>query len=400
MSYYQAIKDLAKEHNLNIKDLLVLAPQNDPFYAGSPTDCAQAHWFKNVWDAAGYRSGVHLRRAHYWSVSQLALELHNGRPYENTDTCWKYTCQAAKMARYLGLVQVEAIADNKNPPPAVLTEYGGLELSYEIAIPDLSRPQVSLFGMGVPDIQPYHLEVWVEKSTMNDVLEPVCERYEANLVTFEGEVSITACSDLVRRVQAAGKPARVFYISDFDPAGRSMPTATSRKVEWMRHHFGTEEHIKVQSIALTLEQVRTYRLPRTPIKDTEKRAGKFEDTFGSGAVELDALEALHPGVLASIVEEALDPFYSHEAAAEMREAHRTLRADVEAQVASITAKYQEAIRALAAMQVELRSIDVDAEAYTPERASPAIAEPDDWLFDSARSYGKQIDAYKAFQDGV
>lgn len=400
MSYYQAIKKLAKEHGLSVTDLLALAPQNDPFYAGTKTDMAQARWFKGIWDAAGYSSGVHLRRAHYWCVSRPGLELHNGEPYENTDKCWKYTCQASKMARYLRLVRIEDIVDNKNPPPAVLTEYGGLELSYEIAIPDLSRPRVTLYGMGVPDIQPFHLEVWVEKSTMNDVLAPVCRRYGANLLTFEGEASITACSDLIRRVEEAGKPARIFYISDFDPAGRSMPVATSRKAEFLRLLYEVEEHFKVQPIALTLEQVRRYRLPRTPIKESERRAGRFENTFGSGAVELDALEALHPDTLAELVAEALEPFYSHAAAEEMRQAHRALRAEVESRVADITAKYQDAIKALEAMQAELRAIEVDPAPLTPRRYSPEAAEPQGWLFDSERGYGPQIAAYKAFKDGL
>jgi hypothetical protein len=42
--------------------------------------------------------------------------------------------------------------------------------------------------------------------------------------------------------------------------------------------------------------VRQYRLPRTSIKPSELRKQRFEDTFGTGAVELDALETLHPGL--------------------------------------------------------------------------------------------------------
>ena len=49
-----------------------------------------------------------------------------------------------------------------------------------------------------------------------------------------------------------------------------------------------------------------YNLPRTPIKDTERRKDKFEQTFGVGATELDALEALHPGELARLLNAELD----------------------------------------------------------------------------------------------
>ena len=45
------------------------------------------------------------------------------------------------------------------------------------------------------------------------------------------------------------------------------------------------------------------------MKATEKRAGIFEQRFGlNGGVELDALEALHPGRLEQMLEAELDNF--------------------------------------------------------------------------------------------
>ncbi len=46
-------------------------------------------------------------------------------------------------------------------------------------------------------------------------------------------------------------------------------------------------------LPLTLDQVQYYQLPRTPIKETERRRGGFEGRYGEDAVELDALEALY-----------------------------------------------------------------------------------------------------------
>jgi hypothetical protein len=66
---------------------------------------------------------------------------------------------------------------------------------------------------------------------MNDVLVPLCHAYQANLITGLGEMSITACHNFLGR-RHLGKPARIFYISDFDPGGRSMPVAVARKLEW------------------------------------------------------------------------------------------------------------------------------------------------------------------------
>lgn len=74
----------------NISDLIVLAPQNDPFYAGTPTDWDMARWFMGLWGSYGYSHNVHLRRVHYQHVSQLAPVKHDGQSYENTEGDWGY----------------------------------------------------------------------------------------------------------------------------------------------------------------------------------------------------------------------------------------------------------------------------------------------------------------------
>jgi hypothetical protein len=399
---YGFIKVLAKKAGIRITELLALAPQNDPFYVGTETDIAQAEWFADVWNKAGYVSGVHLRRVHYWCVSQHRLMMHNGEPYLNTDKCWGYLTQASKMARYLGLVRIEDIADNKNPAPHTYADYWHDNIGYQVVTPDLNDPDINLFGLHLPDIQPYHLEVWCEKSTMNDVLLPICQDYGANLVTFEGEVSITACYDLVQRIRKSkGKPCRVWYISDFDPAGNSMPVAMSRKIEYMLNYYQCDFQVKIQSLVLTIEQVKQYQLPRTPIKATEKRANSFEDAFGTGAVELDALEALYPGVLANIVKTAVSPYFSTEAADELRLNQRRLWLAIRAEIDSITANYQPEIQAVKAMIDEIKEIDIDAREYEVSTYEPHITdESEKWLFDSNRGYVEQIGYYKNHKQGI
>src|SRR2546430_17577230 len=100
---YDMIKSLAKEMGCKVTDLIVLAPQNDPFYTGTPTDWALAEWFAQLWQAFGYTSGGHIRRAHYQIVSQdPPAVLRNGTPYENTTECWDILTLDSKAARYFG----------------------------------------------------------------------------------------------------------------------------------------------------------------------------------------------------------------------------------------------------------------------------------------------------------
>ena len=68
---------------------------------------------------------------------------------------------------------------------------------------------------------------------------------------------------------------------------------------------------------------------------------------------------------------------------------------------AITSRYSEQIRALDSMAEELENVTVpDLGSYEPKRGE---ADSDDgqypWLFDSARGYLEQIDAYKAWESG-
>src|SRR5579863_4599433 len=315
---YESIKQLAKETGCKVTDLIPLAPQNDPFYTGTPGDWALGEWFAGLWNGFGYGNNVHIRRVHYQIVSQrTAVLMPNGKPYENTAECWDMLNMASKVARYLQLVDPAAFTDRRNDDPV-------------ICVADVSgQPSIRVYGnlwqdsLSLPEFpalptydtrnfageQRYHIEVGCEKSTMNDVLIPLCERYSANLQTGSGELSITATLALAQRLQQASRPARIFYVSDFDPAGQSMPVAVSRKLEYFVHRYGLDVDVRVFPVVLTLDQVRSYQLPRTPIKETERRRFGFEERYGEGAVELDALEALYPGQLQILLGQYLDYYY-------------------------------------------------------------------------------------------
>jgi len=175
-------------------------------------------------------------------------------------------------------------------------------------MPEPPEPPCARLDERVPP-QRYQIEIWAEKTTMNDILDPLAERYSATLVTGVGELSATACRLCVERAELDGRPVRILYISDFDPAGQSMPVAVARKIEFLLQETGLDLDIQVRPVVLTAQQCEDYALPRTPIKETELRAGAFEQRHGEGATELDSLEALHPGVLAEILDQEIGRYY-------------------------------------------------------------------------------------------
>jgi hypothetical protein len=60
---------------------------------------------------------------------------------------------------------------------------------------------------------------------------------------------------------------------------------------------------------LSHDQCIEYALPRTPIKELDRRAARFEARFGEGATEPDALEALHPGEIRRILVREIERYY-------------------------------------------------------------------------------------------
>src|SRR5918997_44115 len=314
---YQFIKNLQQAirkpngRKSTVKDMLVLSQQNDPFYAGNGVEGEKARWFAQLWERFGYGSGVHLRRVHYRIVSEGSILRADGEPYENNSRCWEYMQSASRQARYLGLVDPGEIVDRRNPAPKIYMGPGSGDWEdraepgwgYDFdgwELPGLEVPRASL---ELPDLYPtgymyndamqrYHVEVWAEKTTMDDILVPLCRQTATNYVSGAGYQSITAMVSLLRnRVRFLEKPCRILYVSDFDEAGKNMPRQVARQMQYWIKEYAADCDIRIEPIVMTAEQARDY--PAAP------------DT---GAVELDAMEALDPGRLARIVRRAISPF--------------------------------------------------------------------------------------------
>jgi len=288
-----------------LKDLVVLASQHDPYYTGTETDLLMAEWFAEVF---GGRSGAHLRRIHYRLLASGDSVRHDGTPYLNNAKNWQYLNRASKYARYLGLVDPEDIVDQRKPEPHVniepLSSIANPDWDYAVEDTPLARIDPSLLnpekyveadvsGYWYEEaLQPYHVEVWAEKSTVNDVLVPLCRSLGANYVSGAGYQSITGIMGLLRdRVGGLEKPTRVLYISDYDPAGKNMPKQMARQLQFWIERYASEYDIRVEPIVLTAKQAEKY--PPAP---------------DSGAVELDAMVEIDPGRLERIVREHVFQF--------------------------------------------------------------------------------------------
>ena len=297
----------------------------------------------------------------------------------------------------------------------------------EIELPEFpTLPEIHIFGLDDDAVrQDFIVEVWIEKSTQNDWLVPLCTRRGVNLVVGIGEQSETRSRELALRSVKYAVPVRIIYISDFDPGGRSMPKAVARKVEFTISKLGLDVDVQLIPLAMTPEQCRYYNLPRTPIKETEKRKDKFEQIFGVGATELDALEALHPGELARLLEAELDNFLDPNLKQRVQRAYRDqmlpldqLETEVKAehteQIEAITNRFETILSDLDTLKDEAdelwQTIAEEMEERLPDSSdvlsqveiprSEAPGETDSFvLFDSKRDYFTQMDFYNSWREG-
>jgi hypothetical protein len=427
----QAVK-LQKGRKPPVKELLVLSQNKDPFYSGSAGDIAKAKWFAHWF---GETSGQHLRRVHYRIVSKANVIRPDGKLYENDGANWDYLNTAARHARYLGYVDPEDVVDRRNPPgmvnmlPAVQddpsftysTEMNSLDrihttLSLDRYFSPLIDVDTEVSGYVYEQaMQPYHLEVWAEKTTANDILIPLCEEFGANYISGAGYMSITAVVQLLRdRVEKLKKPVRIFYISDYDKSGENMPRQMSRQTQFWTDVYAADHDIKVEPIVLTAQQARRY----PPAPDSNK-------------VELDAMLELDPDRFYTIVREHLSEYRDFDLQGEVAEAEREAEEEVDAaietaledeleeleeikrDVEKIYKAYRGPLKRLALeLNRELRPYDKRLETlqlaveeklgeihlHLPELPEGEIGSEADeerqWLYSSYRDYLDQLEVYK------
>jgi hypothetical protein len=152
--------------------------------------------------------------------------------------------------------------------------------------------------------QPVRVEVWSEKGTVRGVLQPVLDEYQVTFRALHGFNSATQVWDISQDYD--GRDLIALYVGDYDPSGMCMSEMDLPKR--LEEYDGN--HVEVQRIALTREQV--HGLPSFPaaekMKDTRYRW--FVSRYGDTCWELDAMD---PNDLRDCVEAAIKDLIEPEA---------------------------------------------------------------------------------------
>ncbi len=349
--------------------------------------------------------------------------------------------KAAAAARWLGYLPFDRIVDQRNAEPTIRVferPYPDpyISVGVDVDIPDVSEITPTIGVSDFYGVQPYKIVMVGEKSSLADVLAPLAHAHEADLYLPTGEMSDALIHRIASTGARDGRPMVVLYFADCDPAGHQMGISVARKLQALRafgeHRVRAEDaygnryletvdfgglEFEVHRVALTVDQVREYGLPSTPLKDTEQRADRWRQATGVEQTEVDALASLRPDLLRSIARDAVTRFYDTSLDRRVAEARRQWL--TEAQQAlddSMDAEELDRVRTeaadkLAELQSEIDAIndalrvDVDRDDL-PEIVIPGPELDGDRpapLLDSSWEFAEQchrLIASKAYRDGA
>lgn len=149
--------------------------------------------------------------------------------------------------------------------------------------------------------QPYRVEVWIEKDAVSNIVAPICRRLDVPYFSCRGYTSqseMWKAAQRLRRYANEGQVPLIVHLGDHDPSGKDM----TRDITDRLNEFATRE-IKVERVALNMDQIEEYGPPPNPAKLTDSRATAYIQEFGDESWELDALT---PEVMTALIESAVD----------------------------------------------------------------------------------------------
>lgn len=214
-----------------------------------------------------------LRQLYYQFVARALIP--------NSMQSYKRLGQIVNDGRMAGLIDWEAIEDRTRNVQSVATWDDPQ---------DIIDASAASFRVDRWASQPAHVEVWIEKEALVGVIEPVCTEFFVPFFACRGYTSQSEqwrAGRRLRRKHRDGKRVVVLHLGDHDPSGLDM---TRDNDERLALFAGDEDVVEIRRLALNMDQVRKYRPPPNPAKETDNRFADYIKRHGDQSWELDALD--------------------------------------------------------------------------------------------------------------
>jgi hypothetical protein len=257
------------------------------FSVGSVAIIEHANSIIAEYQAQGFT--LTLRQLYYQFVSRDLIE--------NKQTEYKRLGSVINDARLAGLIDWQAIEDRTRNVRAVSTWDDPAQIVSAVA---------AQYKEDVWDSQEWRPEIWIEKDALIGVIEPVCERYRVPYFACRGYSSQSEQYRAGKRfedVALRGQKPIVFHLGDHDPSGIDMTRDNATRLQM----FAGQE-VELRRLALNMDQIRRYKPPPNPAKETDSRSGPYIQLYGAKSWELDALDpTVIDRLIASNLEDLIDP---------------------------------------------------------------------------------------------
>lgn len=224
-----------------------------------------------------------LRQLYYQFVARSLIA--------NTERDYKRIGSIISDGRLAGLIDWEAISDRTR----------NLQVLSHWASPDeIVEDTITSYHLDYWANQEYRPEVWIEKDALIGVIEDVCDRWDVPFFSCRGYTSQSEMWGAGQRLirNAGNQTPVIFHFGDHDPSGIDMTRDIVDRLELF-----TDRTLRLERLALNIDQVRQYNPPPNPTKLSDSRAGQYVRIHGNESWELDALE---PRVLAALVSGAVE----------------------------------------------------------------------------------------------
>jgi hypothetical protein len=244
---------------------------------------AQANDILSEYSSAGY--DITLRQLYYQFVARGFIE--------NTQKSYKRLGSCIDEARLAGLIDWYSIVDRTRN----LQGRSSWDSPSEIV-----RSCYDSFHFDRWENQDYRVEVWCEKEALIGIFQRVCRKYDVDYFACRGYVSQSEMWRAAQRLisyRRGDQKTMILHFGDHDPSGIDM----TRDIKDRMRMFGAK--VKVDRLALNMDQVEEYNPPENPAKMTDSRFDGYVSEFGDSSWELDALP---PEKLAALVAKAINKF--------------------------------------------------------------------------------------------
>ncbi len=222
-----------------------------------------------------------------WTGTKWVRDAHGTK---NALPNYKWLGALVNDARLAGLIDWNAIEDRTRN----LRSLSHWTTPQEIVATCAAQYMVDMWAT-----QKYRPEVWIEKDALVGVIEGVCEEFDTPFFSCRGYTSqseMWGAAMRLRRYRKGAQTPVIFHLGDHDPSGKDM---TRDIIDRLELFMGG---VKLERLALNMDQVEQYNPPPNPAKTTDSRYAGYIAEFGDESWELDALE---PAVIADLIRTAI-----------------------------------------------------------------------------------------------